>query len=124
VPDAAEKGGFSVSKTLGKGYRFMTSEGHTPGLLLGTALEAPHGPITFLGDLIPGVPWVHLPITMGYDRYPELLIEEKRLLLERVVANGEWVFYTHDPRVAASRVDRDAKGKFAAKEEITKLAWS
>ena len=33
-------------------------------------------------DLIPGRPWVHLPITMGYDRYPELLIDEKTRLLE------------------------------------------
>src|SRR3982750_2035351 len=30
----------------------------------------------------PGAAWVHLPITMGYDRYPELLIDEKKALLE------------------------------------------
>mgnify|MGYP003335743538 CR=1 FL=1 len=33
------------------------------------------------GDLVPAVPWLHLPITTGYDRYPELLIDEKSILL-------------------------------------------
>lgn len=115
---------FATSKTLGDRYRFVVSEGHTPGLLLGTALDAPHGPITFLGDLVPGVPWVHLPITMGYDRYPELLIEEKRTLLERIARDQEWVFYTHDPNVSASRVARDDKGKLSAVDPIATLAWS
>ena len=40
------------------------------------------GGVVFCADLIPGRPWVHLPITMGYDRYPELLIDEKRRFLE------------------------------------------
>ena len=43
------------------------------------------GPIVFAGDLIPGAPWVHLPITMGYDRYPEALIDEKDALLRDLV---------------------------------------
>jgi glyoxylase-like metal-dependent hydrolase (beta-lactamase superfamily II) len=119
-----DTGAFATSKTLGEGFRFVVSEGHTPGLMLGTVEHGPHGPITFLGDLVPGVPWVHLPITMGYDRYPELLIEEKRKLLDRVVAGNEWVFYTHDPRIAASRVGKDDKGKFSATEPIEQLAWS
>lgn len=108
---------------LGRGFRFHRSSGHTPGLLL-TEVEMPGGPVVFAADLIPGKAWVHLPITMGYDRYPELLIEEKRQLLERVAANGEWVFYTHDPRVSASRVTKDDKGKFAAVEPVERLAWS
>ena len=66
------------STTLGEGYSFTLSDGHTPGLLL-TRVESPWGPVTFMGDLVPGVPWVHLPITMGYDRYPELLIDEKTI---------------------------------------------
>src|SRR5438094_193423 len=52
---------------LGDGYRFHRSAGHTPGLLL-TEVDAPAGPIVFAADLIPGKAWVHLPITMGYDR--------------------------------------------------------
>ena len=102
------------SDRLGPAYSFTFSDGHTPGLMLTRVEGWSEGPVTFLGDLVPGVPWVHLPITMGYDRYPELLIDEKEKLLEQIRAEDGWAFYTHDPNVAASRVTRDAKGKFSA----------
>ncbi len=110
------------STTLGPAYSFSYSDGHTPGLML-TRVEGPAGPVTFLGDLVPGVPWVHLPITMGYDRYPELLIEEKETLLGRIVAEHGWAFYTHDPKVAASRVTRSPQGRFAASEPLAEVRW-
>jgi hypothetical protein len=75
------------------------------------------GPVTFLGDLVPGAAWVHLPITMGYDRYPELLIDEKKALLERIVAENGWGFFTHDPDVAAARIARNADGRYTAVDE-------
>jgi glyoxylase-like metal-dependent hydrolase (beta-lactamase superfamily II) len=46
------------SQTLGAQYTFYVSHGHTPGLLLTRFSGAPQGPITFLGDLVPGAPWV------------------------------------------------------------------
>jgi glyoxylase-like metal-dependent hydrolase (beta-lactamase superfamily II) len=98
---------------LGDGFRFRYSDGHTPGLLL-TEVEGEDGPIVFASDLIPGAPWMHLPITMGYDRYPELLIDEKRALLTDLLARGGSVFFTHDPQVAIARVARDARGRFHA----------
>lgn len=104
------------STTLGAGYRFHLSDGHTPGLLL-AEIEMPDGPIVFAADLIPGRPWVHLPITMGYDRFPERLIEEKRGLLEDLLGKRGRLFFTHDPEIALSRVHRDDKGKFSATED-------
>jgi glyoxylase-like metal-dependent hydrolase (beta-lactamase superfamily II) len=111
------------SETLGAGYTFTLSEGHTPGLML-TRVVGPAGPVTFLGDLVPGVPWVHLPITMGYDRYPELLIDEKEALLAGILADDGWAFYTHDPDVAASRLQRSPQGKFSARDGQASVAWS
>ncbi len=110
------------SATLGDAYSMTFSSGHTPGLMLTRVAGWERGPITFLGDLVPGTPWVHLPITMGYDRFPELLVEEKQALLERVVGEDGWVFYTHDPKVAASKVVRDDKGKYAAAAALERLA--
>ena len=104
------------SKTLGPAYSFTLSEGHTPGLMLTRVEGWSEGPVTFLGDLVPGAPWVHLPITMGYDRYPELLIDEKKGLLEKIRTEKGWAFFTHDPNVAASRIERDASGKYSAVE--------
>ncbi len=100
------------SRTLGEGYAFHTSGGHTPGMLL-TEIATDDGPVVFAADLVPGRPWVHVPITMGYDRYPELLIDEKRALLEDLVARGGRLFFTHDPEVALGRVVRDEAGRFS-----------
>jgi glyoxylase-like metal-dependent hydrolase (beta-lactamase superfamily II) len=108
------------SATLGEGYAFTLSDGHTPGLLL-TRVESPWGPVTFMGDLVPGVPWVHLPITMGYDRFPELLIEEKQALLDRIHAERGLMFFTHDAEVAAAGVARGADGRYGAAEPVAHL---
>lgn len=105
------------SATLGDAYSFTYSEGHTPGLMLTRVEGSGEGPVTFLGDLVPGAAWVHLPITMGYDRYPELLIDEKKALLERIVAENGWAFFTHDPEIAAARIARGANGRYAVVEQ-------
>ncbi len=101
------------SEVLGAGYRFHYSQGHTPGLLM-TEVDADVGPVVFVGDLIPGRPWMHLPITMGYDRFPEMLIDEKRELLTDLLGRDGLVFFTHDPEVALAKVARDEKGRFVA----------
>ena len=113
------KPGQSAIEFLGAGYSFHYSEGHTPGLLL-TEIAMDQGPVVFGGDLIPGVPWVHLPITMGYDRYPEKLIEEKQLVLEHLVEVGGRLFFTHDSEVALARVIKNERGRYSV--EDTELA--
>ena len=104
-----------TSTALGAAYRLHFSDGHTPGLML-VEVASDDGPIVFAGDLIPGRPWVHAPITMGYDRYPELLIDEKARLLDDLVHRGGRLFFTHDSQVALARVVRDERGRFAVGE--------
>ncbi|MGM0578045.1 MAG: MBL fold metallo-hydrolase [Myxococcota bacterium] len=105
---------------LGDGYRFHYSDGHTPGLML-TEVAMPDGPVVFAGDLVPGTPWVHLPITMGYDRYPEHLVDEKAALLEDLVERRGRLFYTHDPEVAMSRVGQNERGRFRAEDPVSQV---
>lgn len=97
------------------GLRFHYSSGHTPGLLL-TEVQGPSSDraVVFAGDLVPGTAWVHLPMTMGYDRYPELLIDEKTALLGELCDRGAYLFYTHDPKVAMSRIRREPSGRLQA----------
>lgn len=99
---------------LGPRVRFSFSDGHTPGLMLAEIGEAEGGGVVFCADLIPGRAWVHLPVTMGYDRYPELLIEEKRAFLEDKLDRGVQLYFTHDPEIALAPVQRDASGKYSA----------
>jgi glyoxylase-like metal-dependent hydrolase (beta-lactamase superfamily II) len=98
---------------LGDAVRFSFSNGHTPGLMLAEI----GGGVAFCGDLIPGRPWVHLPVTMGYDRYPEQLINEKQRFLEDKIARGISLFFTHDPGCALARPVREADGKYSVTAE-------
>ncbi|HSN00481.1 MAG TPA: MBL fold metallo-hydrolase [Rudaea sp.] len=108
------------SFALGKSVRFSFSDGHTPGLML-AEIVVPSGGIVFCADLIPGRPWVHLPVTMGYDRAPELLIDEKRAFLEDKLARNVRLFFTHDTQCALARVTRDEKGRFGTADEMPDL---
>ncbi|MAA80502.1 MAG: MBL fold hydrolase [Deltaproteobacteria bacterium] len=96
---------------LGPDFRFIYSNGHTPGLLC-TEIQTQIGPILFGADLIPGSSWVHTPITMGYDRFPELLIDEKTEILQSLVDRSGYIFFTHDHKVALARIVQDERGRF------------
>jgi glyoxylase-like metal-dependent hydrolase (beta-lactamase superfamily II) len=102
---------------LGADYRFFISHGHTPGMLH-TIIQMPQGPIVFAADLIPGIPWLHLPVTMGYDRFPELVIDEKQQLLTHMLQQNGRVFYTHDLNHAMSNVAVDSKGRYIATNAV------
>ena len=114
-------------KALGKTVRFHYSDGHTPGLMLaeivGPEREGgePHGGVVFCADLIPGRPWVHVPITMGYDRNAELLIDEKREFLADKLARNVHLYFTHDPGCALAQVTRDERGRYGTAHEVPSL---
>ena len=108
------------SSTLGSNFRFHRSQGHTPGLLL-TEIDTSFGPLVFAADLIPGAPWVHVPITMGYDRWPEKLIDEKQALLSDLESRGGWLFFTHDPHFAMGRIEKDEKGRYRVTDTLATL---
>lgn len=115
------------SKVLGESVRFSFSDGHTPGLMLAEIIGPelvngqPRGGVVFCADLIPGRSWVHVPITMGYDRNAELLIDEKRAFLEDKLARNVHLFFTHDPQCAMAQVVRDDKGRFGTAHEVSEL---
>ena len=108
------------STALGKSVRFSFSNGHTPGLML-AEIVLPNGGVAFCADLIPGRPWVHLPVTMGYDRAPETLIDEKREFLDDKLARDVRLFFTHDVDCAMARVTRDDKGRYSTADERGEL---
>ena len=72
----------------------------------------------FAADLIPGKAWVHLPITMGYARFPERPLDEKATLLADLVARGGRLLFTHDPELAMARVVRGADGRYGTADEL------
>lgn len=102
--------------------RFFESNGHTPGMLC-SDLRWNNNRLVFAGDLVPGTPWVHLPVTAGYDRYPELTVNEKESLLSSMTEDNSWLFYTHDPKTAVSKIQSDdSRNSFAAIDQHPDLS--
>lgn len=109
------------SAALGADYALHFSDGHTPGLMM-TEVPGSLGPILFAADLIPGRAWVHRSITMGYDRFPELLIDEKAVIIDDLVQRGGRIFFTHDPACAMARVTRDERGRYGSVNDKRRLS--
>lgn len=110
------------SRALGESVRFHYSQGHTPGLMLAEIIGADnHGGVVFCADLIPGRPWVHLPVTMGYDRFPEILIDEKKTFLQDKLSRRVKLYFTHDVECAMADVQVDEKGRFSTIAEHESL---
>ena len=101
--------------SLGDNVRFEYTDGHTPGLA--HAEIGGDGGVAFCSDLIPGRPWVHAPVTMGYDRYPEQLIDEKTRFLDDRIARGVRLFFTHDLGCALAAPTRDEAGRYGVTAE-------
>lgn len=113
--------GQTWSEALGERFELMQSDGHTPGMLH-VVLRGKNASAVFCADMIPGTAWVHAPITMGYDRHPERLVDEKLAAYRRWERDGTWLLFTHDESVATSQVARDARGRYAPVNPVATLA--
>lgn len=112
-----------TTAALGAPFSAFESDGHTPGLLH-VVVSGTRQEIVFCSDLIPGSAWLRPNVTMGYDRFPELLVDEKRSLCERAAERGSWLFLTHDPEIAAVRIARQSDGGFGVVETCSHVAAS
>jgi glyoxylase-like metal-dependent hydrolase (beta-lactamase superfamily II) len=99
---------------------FFESNGHTPGQMH-TLVKGQQQSVIFAGDLIPGSPWVHLPITMGYDRYPEKLIEEKQTLYKDFSDKNLQIFFTHDSQWSLGKLEKNEKGHYQVAQTRERL---
>ncbi len=103
------------SATLGNAVRFRYSDGHTLGLMLSEI--GGDGGVIYSSDLVAGRPWVHLPISMGIDRYAELVVDEKHALLDDKIARGVRLFFTHDLECAMALPIKDDQGRYTTTDE-------
>lgn len=99
---------------------FRFSDGHTPGQMH-TVFRGERDTVVFAGDLVPGRAWVHLPVSMGYDRFPELVIDEKAALYGEALAGNWLLFFTHDIDCAAARLHSKQAGRFEPGESWPEL---
>jgi len=68
--------------------------------------------ILYISDLIPGKAWVHTALSLGYDRYPELAMNEKKEILEYLLLKNGTLFFTHDETTSHGKVHKNEQGRF------------
>ncbi len=104
-----------AAQKIGPWLSFRFSDGHTPGLMLAEIRVGDRKGV-YASDLIPGIPWVSASLTMGYDRFAEQVLDEKRSLLEDLAGTDDVVFFTHDAHWPCGTVEKDpATGRFRSK---------
>lgn len=99
------------NELTGKTLTFHFSDGHTIGLMM-SEININNECYVFISDLVPGNPWVHLPMSMGYDRFPELLVDEKKKFYEHWLNKDAKFLFTHDPHMPCGRLLKTPEGKF------------
>lgn len=99
---------------------FHFADGHTPALLH-AVIKGNNTTMFFASDMIPGLPWVHTAISMGYDRFAEKCLDEKEALLKKALQEKWILFYTHDENFAASFVELNDKGKYQGIKPMKEL---
>ncbi len=56
---------------------------------------------------------MHLPISMGYDRFPEQLIDEKKALLDDLSQRSGSLYFTHDLNMPCGLIGQPDKGHYS-----------
>ncbi|TRZ66572.1 MBL fold metallo-hydrolase [bacterium] len=70
--------------------------------------------LLYAADLIPMSSHVTLPYIMGYDLFPLITLEEKRMILTESV-KGNWsIFFEHDPFTEFAKISFNDKGFFVS----------
>ncbi|MBA7691277.1 putative quorum-quenching lactonase YtnP [subsurface metagenome] len=88
---------------IAPGVEILVGDGHTDGHQM-VKVTGREETAVFMGDTIPTTSHLRLPFIMGYDLRPLETLAEKQRLLAQAAAEGWWLFFDHDPEVAAVKV--------------------
>ena len=82
--------------------------GHTTGLMHPVISDV-NQTIFYGADIFPMVAHIPVPWVMAYDIHPVVTVQEKEILLSKIV-NENWVlFFEHDPNIQACTIHQDGK---------------
>jgi glyoxylase-like metal-dependent hydrolase (beta-lactamase superfamily II) len=85
--------------------------GHTRSMQM-VKISDEKNTLLYAADLIPMSAHVPLPFIMGYDLYPLVTLEEKRLYMSDAVKNGWVIMFEHDPYLQSAKIGLSDKGFF------------
>ena len=106
----------SDNATILDGISTYSVNGHTTGQQLVKVSDGGQT-LVFCSDLIPLRSHLKLPWIMGYDLNAALSLSEKTAFLEEAHRNDWWLFFYHDPKTVAVKIDKDEK-YYKVKQEV------
>lgn len=89
--------------------------GHTTGQQL-IKVESEDEVLVFCSDLIPLRSHLKLPWIMGYDLNALLSLQEKTKFLQEAADGDWWLFFYHDPKTVAVKIEKGEKYYNVVKE--------
>ena len=94
--------------TIIEGISTLVFNGHTYGQQL-VKIEDDGETLVFCSDLIPLKSHLRLPWIMGYDLNAVLTLEEKTQFLQDAACEGWWLWFYHDPKTVAVKIEKGDK---------------
>lgn len=93
------------------GVEVFVTSGHTLGHQ-SVLIKSEGQQALYLGDMIPTTHHLKAPYLTGFDLYPVDLLQNKKELIARAVADKWLLIFVHDPDIIAARLtDEDGKRK-------------
>jgi glyoxylase-like metal-dependent hydrolase (beta-lactamase superfamily II) len=87
------------------GIHMRVINGHTPGMQMVEVQNNDGTPgLIYCADLIPTAAHLPIPWVMGYDLEPLTAVSEKEDLYRYSVKDSTWLFFEHDPEIAAAKI--------------------
>ncbi len=105
------------------GVRAIKVPGHNASMCIvlldgGSGEAAPYGDkAVFLADLVPTAAHVAYPWIMSYDLYPMTTLDNKKLWLPRLAAEGWLAIFQHEAEHPVGRIVEEKPGRFRAMPE-------
>jgi glyoxylase-like metal-dependent hydrolase (beta-lactamase superfamily II) len=100
---------------VAKGVFVESTGGHTRGHQV-VWFDSGGDEALYLGDLVPTTAHLRLKWLMGWDLEPEVVYQEKARILAEAERRKVTVFFSHDPGVAASRLERRSPSSYGLAE--------
>lgn len=75
--------------------------------------------IVYPTDLVPTSHHLPIPFNMGYDICADTVMKEKEHFASYVMKRDALIVFQHDEKVAAARIEKDAKGHYAVRPGTT-----
>lgn len=101
--------------------------GHTPYLMVfDVSLPGCTVQLTYASDMVPTASHVRVPYVMGYDLQPAVMIQEKKVIYERLAKHkNHYLFLEHDERQECVRVGHGQKGwELVDRKQLSELMQS